>query len=92
MESRKHRRKEENRQEKHWKVTRKKNEQYEDTIYTFGLKLYFARKYNLEKVVYSIKFYLQFLCVAGYFKQSNDNIHNSNDKYRMYNIIQITHK
>ena len=42
-----------------------------------------------KKVVYTIKFYLQFLCVAGYLKHSNNNIHNSNDKYTNYNIIEI---
>ena len=40
-------------EEKHWKVTRKKNEEYEEnqitTIYIFGFKLYFARKHNLRK-------------------------------------------
>ena len=42
-----------------------------------------------RKVAYTIMFYLQFLCVAGYLKHSNDasklNIH----KYRNYNIIEI---
>ena len=59
-------------------------------------KLYFAQKLSLRKlvitsknIVYTIKFYLQFLCVAGYLKRSNDkpklNIH----KYTNYNIIEI---
>ena len=57
-------------EEKHWKVKVKKNEEYEEsqitTIYIFGFKLCFACKYNLKKkVVYTIRFYLQFLCVAG---------------------------
>ena len=42
-----------------------------------------------KKVVYTIMFYLQFLCVGGYLKHSNDisklNIH----KYTNYNIIEI---
>ena len=41
-----------------------------------------------KKVVHTIKFYLQFLCVAGYLKHndtSNLNIH----KYTNYNIIEI---
>ena len=42
-----------------------------------------------KKVVYTIEFYLQFLCVAGYLKHINNtpklNIH----KYTNYNIIQI---
>ena len=42
-----------------------------------------------KKVVYAIKFYLKFLCVAGYLKHSNDNIHDSNDIYANYNIIEI---
>ena len=40
-------------EEKHWKLKRKKNEEYEEsqitTIYIFGFKLYFARKHNLKK-------------------------------------------
>ena len=46
-------------EEKHWKVKRKKNEEYEDgqitKIYVFGFKLYFAQKLNLKKSC----FYLQ---------------------------------
>ena len=42
-----------------------------------------------KKVVYTIEFYLQFLCVAGYLKHINNtpklNIH----KYTNYNLIQI---
>ena len=42
----------------------------------------------LEKVAYHIKFYLQFLCVAGYLKHRSDtpklNIH----KYTNYNTIE----
>ena len=65
--------------EKHWKVKRKKSKEYEKsqitTIYIFGFKLYFAQKHSLKKsclYLYTIKFYLQFLCVAGYLKHSND--------------------
>ena len=54
-------------------MKRKKNEEYEEsqitTIYIFGLQLYFARKYNLKKVVYTIKFYLQFVWM---FNNSNN--------------------
>ena len=35
-------------------------------------KLYFARKHSSKKVVYTITSYLQFFCVAGYLKRSND--------------------
>ena len=77
-------------------MKRKKSEEYEEgqltTIYIFGFKLYFAQKHSLKKsclYLYTIKFYLQFLCVAGYLKHSNDtpklNIH----KYTNYNIIEI---
>ena len=42
-----------------------------------------------KQVVYNIKFYVQFFCVVGYLKQSNDtpklNIH----KYKNYIIIEI---
>ena len=63
-------------EKKHWKVKRKKNEAYEEgqitAIYIFAFKLHFAPKHNLKKVLYTIKFYLQFLCVAGYLKDSDD--------------------
>ena len=43
-------------EEKHWKVKRKKNVEYEEsqirTIYIFGFKLYFARKHNLKKELF----------------------------------------
>ena len=35
-------------------------------FYLLYKKLCFARKHSLKKVVYTITFYLQFLCVAGY--------------------------
>ena len=58
------------------KRTRKtlKNEEKEKRLWFYLLykKLYFARNHSLEKVVYIDKFYLQFLCTAGYFKRSND--------------------
>ena len=70
-------------EEKCWKVKREKNEDFEKsqitTIYIFGFKFYFARKQNSKKVVYTIEFCWQCLCVAGYLKHSNDrsklNIH-----------------
>ena len=42
-----------------------------------------------KKVVYIIKFYLQFLCVAGYLKHSNDTPNLNIHKYTNYNIIEI---
>ena len=42
-----------------------------------------------KKVVYTIKFYLQFLCVAGYLKHSNDTPNLNIHKYTNYNIIEI---
>ena len=73
-------------------MKRNKNAEYKESqitkIHTFGFKSHFAQKYSLEKLVYN-KLYLQFLCVAGYLKHSNDtpklNIH----KYTNYNIIEI---
>ena len=70
-----------------------KNEGHEasqiTTIYIFGFKLYFARKHNLKKVVFTIKFY-QFSCVAGYFKHSNNTPNLNIHKYTNYNIIEDT--
>ena len=43
----------------------------------------------LKKVVYIIKFYLQFLCVAGCLKQINDTPKLNINKYTNYNIIEI---
>ena len=41
-------------EEKHWKVERKENEEYEESqiiaVYIFGFKLYFARKYDLKNL------------------------------------------
>ena len=42
-----------------------------------------------ENVVYAIKFYLQFLCVAGYLKHGNDTPHLKKHKHANYNIIEI---
>ena len=78
-------------------MNRKKSEEYEESqitaIYVFiGFKWYFARKHVLKKsclYLYTIKFYLQVLCVAGCLIYSNDtpklNIH----KYTNYNMIKI---
>ena len=37
----------------------------------------------------SVKFYLQFLCVAGYLKYSNDTPNLNIHEYTNYNIIEI---
>ena len=74
-------------------MKRKKNEEHEQsqitTIYILGFIFYFAWKQNLKKVVYTINFYLQYLCIAGYLKRINDipnlNIH----KYTNENIKEI---
>ena len=58
-------------------------------FYLLYKKSHFARKHSLKKLVYTITFYLQILCVTGCLKRSNDtpklNIH----KYNNYNIIEI---
>ena len=58
-------------------------------IHIFDFKLYFARKHNLKKVVFTIKLYLQFLCVAGYLKHSNDTPNLNIHKYTNYDIIEM---
>ena len=35
-------------------------------------KLHFALKHSLKKVVYTTTIYLQFLCLAGYLRRSNN--------------------
>ena len=88
-------------EEKHSKVKRKKNEEYKEsqitTIYILGFKLYFARKLNLKKsclyyfytkFVYT-KFHLQFLCVAGHLKHSNDTPNLNIHRHTNYNTIKI---
>ena len=51
---------------------------------------YILLERNLKKsCLYPQIFNLQFLCVAGYLKHSNENIDSSNDKYTNYNIIEI---
>ena len=42
-----------------------------------------------KKVAYTIKFCLQFSCVAGYLKHSNDTPELNIHKYTNYNIIEI---
>ena len=81
-------------EEKNWKVKRKKNKEHEESqeikIHIFGLK--FSRKYKLKKNclnLYTMKFYLQFLCVAGYLKHSNDTPRLNIYKHTSYNIIEI---
>ena len=55
-------------EEKHLKMKRKKNEEHEEsqitTIYIFGFKLYFGRKYNLKKscLYYQILFTVYMRC------------------------------
>ena len=58
-------------------------------FYLLYKKLYFARKYSLKKVVHSITFYLQFLCIAGYWKHNNDTQKPNIHKYDDYNLIEI---
>ena len=75
-------------------MKRKKNVEYEKskitTIYIFGFKSYFARKHNLKKkVAYTIKFYLQFSCVARYLKHSNGTPNLNICKHTNYNITEI---
>ena len=68
-------------EEKDWKVKRKKNEEYEESqitkVNTFGFTFYIKNYILLEnivwkKVVYTLKFCLQFLYVAGYLIRNND--------------------
>ena len=85
-------------EQKHWKMKREKNEEYRDSqlmtinIFSFTFDIiiiFFSKTWFWKKVVYTITFYLQFLCVAGYLKRSSHtpkvNIH----KYANYNIIEI---
>ena len=80
-------------EEKHWKVKRKKNEEYEEsqitTVYKLVLNYILLKNKTWKEVVYTIKFYLQFLCVAGYLKHSNDTPNLNIHKYTNYNIIEI---
>ena len=85
-------------EEKHRKVKTKKNKEYEEsqitTIYIFGFILYYARKHNLKKsCLYHQILFTVFMCYMIIYiilcMHSNDDIHNSNDKYTNYNIIEI---
>ena len=85
-------------EEKHRKEKRKKNKEYEEsqitTIYIFGFILYYARKHNLKKscLYHQILFTVFMCCMIIYIIlciHSNDDIHNSNDKYTNYHIIEI---
>ena len=80
-------------EETHWKVKRKKNEEYEEgqitTIYINVLNYILLENIIWKKAVFTNKFYLQFLCVAGYLKHSNDTPNLNIHKYTNYNIIEI---
>ena len=76
------------------KSEKKENEEYEEnqitTLYIFGVLSYnLLENIIWKKVVNIIKFYLQFLCVAGYLKHSNDTPNLNRHKYTNYNIIEI---
>ena len=80
------------RKKKREKIQEKSNNNKEHlSFYLLYKKSYFAWKHSLKKVVYTITFYLQFLCVTGYLKSGNDtpklNIHKYN-----YNIKKNVHK
>ena len=79
-------------------MKRKKNQEYDEsqitTICIFGFTLYIKNYILLEnivwkKVICTIKFYLQFLCVVAYLKHSNDTAKLNIHKYKNYNIIEI---
>ena len=80
-------------EEKHWKLKRKKNEEYEESqitaIYIFGFKLCFTRKHNLKKKVFiPSNFIYSFYALQGIWNKNdltNLNIH----IYTNYNIIEI---
>ena len=54
-----------------------------------GFAFYKKNYIFLESIVYTIAFHLQFLCVAGYLKRSNDTPELNIHKYANYNIIKI---
>ena len=58
-------------------------------FYLLYKKTYFAWRHSLKKVVYTITFYLQFLCVTGYLKSGNDILKLNIHKYNNYNMIKI---
>ena len=79
-------------------MKRKKNEECKKSqsqitaINIFGFTFYIKNYVLLEnivlkKAVYAIAFYLQFLCVAGYLKRSNDTSKLNIHKYTNYDII-----
>ena len=80
-------------------MERKKNEEYKESQITaisiLGLNFYLKNYILLEsiikkkKAIYTITFYLQFSCVAGYLKRSNDTPKLNINKYINYNIIEI---
>ena len=81
----------------------KKNEEYKESQITamsiFGftvfiksyilLKKYSSKRPKIKKVVYTITFQLQFLCVLGYLKRNNDTPKLIIHKYNNSNIIEI---
>ena len=63
-------------------IRAKSNNKYKHLWFYLSHKaLYFSRKHSLKKVVYTIELYLQFLCVAIYFKRSNYTLNLNIHKY-----------
>ena len=58
-------------------------------MHIFIIYIFLVENIIWKKVVHTIKFYLQFLCVAGYLEQSNDTPNLNMYKYINYNILEI---
>ena len=81
--------KNENKKEEKRRIQGKPNNNKRLWFYPLHQKSYFARKHSLKKVVYTITFYLQFLCVAEYSKCSSGTPKLNTHKYTIFNIIEI---
>ena len=80
-------------EEKHWKVKRKKNEEYQEsqipTIHIFGFKLYFARKHNLKKRLFIPSIFIYSFHALQDIWNTNDTLNLIIYKCTNYNIIEI---
>ena len=83
--------KEKKKTRKKLKSEKRKGVEYEEsqitTICSFGFKYNLLESIIWKKIVCTIKFYLQFLCVAGCLKHSNDTPNLNIHKYTNYDIM-----
>ena len=76
--------------EKSLRMQKKSNNINKHFVFIFYVKKYvLLETIAWKKALDTITFYLQFLCVAGYLKRTNDTPKVNTQKYRNHNLIEI---